>query len=378
MGRCGVTGGAMAYVKLKYVLRDVDRHGRVRHYFRKRGQRKILLRGDPGSEEFARDYRAALAGAVAPKAEQGRAVDPRSIRWLCTQYYGSGEYRRLDGRTQHVRRLILDKFCDAHGEKPFALIEARHVRRQRDDRADHPEAANSLVKALRQVFGYAVKMDMMRDNPAAKVEYFASGSEGHHSWTLDDVCRFEECHPIGSKARLALALLLYTGQRRSDVVVFGRQHVKDGWLLFTQTKNRARKPITLEIPVIPALQAVIAATPSPGLTFLETAHGRPFTANGFGNRFRKWCDQAGLPHCSAHGLRKAAAARLAEIGCSEHEIMAITGHQTLKEVVRYTRAARRKGLAESGMAKLVAGQAGSKSAQPEGGISETVCKRGEK
>lgn len=368
----------MAYVKLKYVLRDIDRHGRVRHYFRKRGQRKILLQGDPGSEEFARDYRDALAGAVAPKPSQGRAIDPRSLAWLCTQYYGSGEYRRLDGRTQHVRRLILDRFCEAHGEKPFALIEARHVRRQRDERTEHPEAANSLVKALRQVFGYAVKMDLMRDNPAAKVEYFQSGSEGHHSWTLDEVRRFEERHPVGSKARLALALLLYTGQRRSDVVVFGRQHVKDGWLLFTQAKNRARKPITLEIPVIPALQAVIEATPSTGLTFLETAFKRPFTANGFGNRFRAWCDQAGLPHCSAHGLRKAAAARLAEIGCTEHEIMAITGHQTLKEVVRYTRAARRKGLAESGMAKLVAGQAENKSAQPQAGVGEVLCKRGEK
>ena len=88
------------------------------------------------------------------------------------------------------------------------------------------------------------------------------------------------------------------------------------------------------------------------LTFLVTEYGRPFSVAGFGNKFRQWCDEAKLPHCSAHGLRKATAARLAERGATTHEIMAITGHQSLEEVERYTRAARRSQLADSGMAKL--------------------------
>ena len=71
---------------------------------------------------------------------------------------------------------------------------------------------------------------------------------GHHSWTPEEVARFELHHPIGSKARLAMALLLYTGQRRSDIVLFGKQHVRDGWLRFTQQKNRKRRPITLALP----------------------------------------------------------------------------------------------------------------------------------
>lgn len=94
----------------------------------------------------------------------------------------------------------------------------------------------------------------------------------------------------------------------------GAQHVRDGWLRFTQVKNRSRRPVTMEIPIIPALQTIIDVTPSDRTTFLATAAADSFTANGFGNRFRKWCNEAGLPHCSAHGLRKAAAARLAEIG----------------------------------------------------------------
>jgi integrase len=344
-------------IKLQYVVEDVDRHGNVRLYFRRKGQPKVRLPGIPGSAEFMDAYRQALAGqavAQAPGSTVGRKPGANTMRWLIETYYGSAEFKRLDERTQHVRRLVLDRFCevDGSGAKPFRLLLPRHIRRFRDDRADRPEAANSLVKYLRQVFAVAVSNDLMDRNPAREVPYLQSGSTGFHSWAIEEVKQFEERHPIGSKARLAMALLLYTGQRRSDVVEMGARHVHDGWLRFTQVKNRSRRPVAMEIPIIPALQAIIDVEPSDGPTFLMTAFGNSFTANGFGNRFRQWCNEAGLPHCSAHGLRKAAAARLAEIGCTEHEIMAVTGHKSLKEVSRYTRAARQKVLAASGMAKF--------------------------
>ncbi len=182
--------------------------------------------------------------------------------------------------------------------------------------------------------------------------YLLSGSSGFHSWTPEEVRTFEAFHPAGSTARLALALLLYAGQRRSDVVRFGPGMVRDGWLHFTQFKGRTRKPITLALPIVADLQAAISRSKCGADTFLVTEFGKPFTANGFGNRFRKWCDDAGLPQCSAHGLRKAAATRLAEMGCSAHEIMAITGHTTLKEVSRYTAAASQKTMAASAMARF--------------------------
>ncbi len=103
---------------------------------------------------------------------------------------------------------------------------------------------------------------------------------------------------------------------------------------------------------MPDLQAIIDATPSEHLTFLTTAFGKPFTAAGFGNWFREQCNEAGLPHCSAHGLRKAAARRLAEAGCTAHEIAAITGHASLREVQRYTKAADQTRLAVAAMDKM--------------------------
>jgi len=351
-----MTGDAMK-IRLKYVVEDVDRHGNVRLYFRRNGK-KIRLPSPIGSPEFLAAYKTAFAGeSKAKSAPKVGQVIPGSVRFLCAEYYKSAMFRELDPRTQKVRRGILDRFCQHKndGDKPFALLQPKHIRARRDEMMDRPEAANGMVKALRQLYKFAVRYDLHDRNPATEIEYLSpKNADGFHSWTLAEIEKFEETHPVGSMARLALALALYTGQRRSDLVQLGKQHVRDGWLVFTQHKNRNRSPVRQEIPIVQDLQRIIDACPTGDLTFLVTAFNRPFTSNGFGNRFRKWCDEAGLPQCSVHGLRKAAAARLAEMGCTEFEIMAITGHRTSKEVTRYTRAASQKTRAESALKRMTA------------------------
>src|SRR5690606_30267149 len=119
------------------------------------------------------------------------------------------------------------------GEKPFSQLQAKHIRLRRDALVATPEAANTMLKAIKQVFKFAVQYEHLDRNPAADVEPLKSKGDGYHSWTLDEIERFEKVHPVGTTARLALALALYTGQRRSDLVQFGKQHVRDGWLTFT-------------------------------------------------------------------------------------------------------------------------------------------------
>lgn len=286
-------------------------------------------------------------------------------------------FKELDPRTQKVRRSIRERACEekGRGEHPFALLLPRHVRKSRDEMMDRPEAANGMVKAMRQLYRYAVAYDLHDSNPAELVEYLESKNpEGFHSWTLDEIEAFEKAHPVGTTPRLALALALYTGQRRADLIQFGRQHVRDGWLIFTQNKNRNRNPVRLEIPIIPELQRIIDATPTGDLTFLISERGRPFTGDGFGNSFRAWARKAGLEDCSVHGLRKAAAARLAELGCTEQEIMAITGHRTSQQVTRYTRAASQKTRPESALRRMSGEHGGNKSVP----LSESVVAGGTK
>ena len=343
-------------ITLKYLIEDMDRHGNVRLYVRTRkGSPKVRLRETPGTEEFLDEYRAAVKGKPTLPSERKelKLPDIGTLHWLCTAYYGSAEYKQLSDRTRKVRKGILEKFCSKHGEKPFAKLEPRHIRKMRDEKTDTPESANGLIKALRQLYTFAIEYELHNANPAKDVPYLRSGSDGHHGWTIEEVAQYQRRHPVGSKARLALALMLYTGQRRSDIVQLGPQHVKDGWLTLTQTKNKNRKPVTLSIPVLSELQEVIDQTKIGNLSFIVTEFGKPFTSNGFGNWFRKRCDEAGLQHCSAHGLRKAGAAIAAENGATEKQLMAIFGWTTMKEAARYTKAANQKKLAASGIKLLV-------------------------
>jgi len=234
------------------------------------------------------------------------------------------------------------------GDKGAATLRREHIVKLMAARAEKPDSANGLRKALRALVKHAVETGLRIDDPTRDVKAIRIKSDGYHSWTDDEISQFERYHPVGSRARLAIALLLYSGQRRSDVVRMGRQHVRDGALQVRQQKTGA----SLSIPVHPELAATIAASPSEHLTFLTTQFGQPFTAAGFGSWFREQCDAAGLSACSAHGLRKAAARRLAEAGFTEHDIASITGHASLREIVRYTKAVDQKKLAASAMQKV--------------------------
>jgi integrase len=233
---------------------------------------------------------------------------------------------------------------------------SRHIRKLRDELNDTPGAANQRLKALKALFAWGCEdePELAPQNPTLGVKKLRYATRGHHSWTGDEIKQYRDRHPVGSMARLALDLLLYTGGRREDAVRLGPQHVRDGRIRFTQAKNEHRTPIHVDIPVHPELAAAIAATPSGHLTFLITKYGKPFTPPGFGNAMRDWCNQANLHHCSAHGLRKACATALAEAGATVHEIASVTGHQSLEEIERYTRAAERKQLADRAMKKFKA------------------------
>jgi integrase len=208
-------------------------------------------------------------------------------------------------------------------------------------------------------------------------EYFKTGSTGFYTWGIEDVQQFEARHPIGTKARLALALLMFTGQRHSDIIRFGKQHVKGGKLAFTQWKGRNRKPKRLQLPILPALERVIDASPCGDMTFLINDLVRPFTDAGFGNKMRQWCDEAGLPQCTAHGVRKAGATIAAENGATAHQLMAIFGWDTLKQAEVYTKAANRKRLAENSMHLIEAQEQNATESGPTSAASGTLSQKAE-
>jgi integrase len=217
-----------------------------------------------------------------------------------------------------------------------------------------PHVARSWLVGFRHFIRWCETRKLTRNDPTWGVRVKLPKSDGHHTWTEDEIAVFEAHHAIGSKERLALALGLFTAQRRGDVVRIGRQQVRNGQLTVRQQKTGT----TLTIPVHPELARIIDATPQIGhFTLLTTRSGRSYSAANFSDQFRAWCNEAGLPQrCVFHGLRKAAARRLAEAGCTAHEIAALTGHVSLREVERYTKAADQMRMAQSAMAKTTLGE----------------------
>jgi integrase len=331
----------------KYVQAWV-RDGRAYHYVRRPGHPRVRLPGLPWSPSFMAAYESALTG---PRTAIGKGrIKPGSVAAVVAEYFDSQQFfASKSAGTQRMRRGILERFRAAYGDRPFALLPAEWIEALLDSKPPH--AARSWLVTLRSLCAFALKRGYRRDDPTANIKQRKIKGDGFHTWSDDEISQFETHHPIGSKPRLALALLLYSAQRRSDVVRMGRQHIKNGVLTVKQEKTGAE----LAIPVHPHLRAVLDATPSEHLTFLVTTTGKPYGPNHFSESFREWCDAAGLPkRCSAHGVRKSACRRLAEAGCSANEIMAISGHATMKELVRYTAAADQARLARNAMTRTTA------------------------
>lgn len=349
---------------------NVDQHGRKRVRFRKAGF-STYLAGTPWSEDFMRQYAAALDGVKmqASNIGAGRTV-AGTVNAVVAGYLdysdaSTSPFKTLAAETQRTRRNILENFRNAHGDLPVyrtvgdkrvMLLTREHMQRIVNRKSATPFAQRNFLNTLRAMFQWAMKEGRIPDDPTLGVTREKVKTSGYLTWSEAHIERFETKHPIGTKGRLAFALLLYTGQRRGDIVKMGRHNIHDGILIIDQGKTEGDEEAHLEIPVHPKLREIIDGTPTVGVkSFLVTHFGKPYTAPGFGNWFREQCNAAGCPDVSAHGLRKATARRLAEIGCTAHQIASITGHASLSEVQRYTKAADRKRMAQEAMKKLIEG-----------------------
>lgn len=338
----------MAKIDLPYVQSFTDRHGHLRHYYRNRGVRAALP-GLPGSSEFMAAYAEANDRAAKPVKPAEARTKPRSINHLSVLYYGSADFLSLAPSTQRAYRGVIDRFRTDHGDKSAVHLETRHLEAIFHGMADRPEAVRNLRKRLSQLFGLCVRLGWRKDNPVTETKAPRRKRDaGFTPWTEAHIAQFRAHWKPGTRERLALELLLNTGQRRSDVVKTGPQHRKGPHIGVVQQKTGHR----LRIRIHPDLAAELASRPITDLAYLVTGQGAPFTVEGFGNFFRDACAAAGLKGLSPHGLRKAQGRRLAEAGCSEKQIAAILGHASLSEVARYTRDANQGQLADDAMDRL--------------------------
>jgi integrase len=310
-----------------HLLRQQTRHGKVVWYVRRGHGLRVRIKGEYDSPAFWADYQAALAGAPKPS----KTAKAHTLAWALGRYRESSVWSRLSNATRRQSENIYLAVVRTAGDVPLRDITADTIKAGRERRAAVPHAANNFLKAMRRFFKWAADPEegrLVAINPAIGIKLLrGNNKDGFHTWTNEEIERFEKQWPIGTRERLALDLLLYTCLSRGDVVRLGRQHVANGVITFRMEKGRGDGVVYP--PVLAILSKTIAATRTGDLTFLVTDRGTPFVKESFGNWFREACRKAGCPG-SAHGLRKAGATRAAENGATVNQLMALFGWKTEK------------------------------------------------
>jgi integrase len=332
---------------MPHLHREVSRHGKVVWYARVGGSSRgprVKLHANYGTPEFWAEYQAALAST--PR----KAVPPHegTLAWLLERYRETTAWTYLSAATRRQRENIFLHVIETAGREPFAKITTATIMGGRDRRANTPAQARNFLDAMRGLFRWAAKARLVKTDPTAGVgNPPRPKSDGFIPWTEEHVTAYEKRWPIGTRQRVWLDVLLYSGLRRGDAVRFGRQHVRNG----SGTLKTEKTGTEVTLPILPVLAETLAAGPCGDLTFIAGENGRPLTKESFGNVFRKACRDAGVPG-SAHGVRKIAATRAANAGATVAELEAIFGWQGGTMAALYTRAADRRRLAQGAMHKL--------------------------
>lgn len=274
---------------------------------------------------------------------------PGTVNVLIASYYQTADFTRLRSSTKRTYCNLIERFRADHGHRLVKEMQRTHVAKIINAKVETPSAANNFLRMIHLLMRHAVEIGWRDDDPTRGVRKIRHRTDGFATWTEAQIDAFVAHHKAGTRAHLAIMLLIHTGQRRGDAVSLGFGNLEDGFLSLRQAKTGN----AAQIPVHPELGAIIDTLPRDAESFLVTSTGKPFAPASLTNWFRRVVREAGLPdNLSPHGLRKAACVRLADAGCSPHEIMAISGHTSLSEVTRYTVAAGKKQLASRAMAAL--------------------------
>jgi integrase len=305
------------------------------------------------SEAFRIEYARALA-AISP--EHDRPVIGGSVRALLRDFKSSPEWAALAPKTQADYARVLDHLRPI-GEFQADNVRRQHVIRIRNKMESNRRTQDLFVAAVSRMFSIGTDLGYTDRNPAARIERL-NNPESYEPWPLSARERFE-ASDMPDWMRDAYMLALWTGQRESDVLRLPRSrfdgngfHIRQGRPEAKRGKGRRGPVVTLYVPAAAPLRAYLNRRTLTGLMFVADGDGKPIRPDTLRKAMRAHLDSIGLYDLHFHGLRHTTATALAEAGCSPHEIMAITGHQTEQMVKLYTRKVEQKRLAASAVRKL--------------------------
>jgi integrase len=325
-------------------------------------------------------YEQAMAGTAAVPLGT-KLIRRGTIKHLVNTYLHSAVFADLAKETQRTRRNVLVRFECEHGDKRVALLKREHIAAMFKQKSEKKFGAINWLKTLRALTKFAIDEGLLKTDPTKGMRNLSGATTGYMTWLDPQIDQYRAHHKLGTVARLAIELLLNIAARRHDVHEIGHQHINnDGKLCWRPHKTLRTTGKLLKIGVLPELRAALEALPKQAradgvLTFLVTDYGKPFaSAAAFGNKFADWCKAAGLKpvlcadgqtrNYRAHGLRKAALRRLAHAGATGVELMAVSGHSSLKQLQKYLDEVDQERAADAAFTKLVS--AGGQTANTSG------------
>lgn len=349
----------MSDLKLDFpgLLKEKMKSGNVRYRVRLEGnpRKRVNLLVTPDHPDFQEFYLAARRGIqLKPESTPVERSVRGSIAWLIYKYMEHLEGRVHAGlsspMTLKKKGLLLKKLRGTCGEYS-SDIPTSEVIKIRDAMKDTPAFADSMVEAIRVMYRWAVERGICDVNPAIGVSKIDKGNGGAIPWTQDDLRQYKKFHPFGTNAYLCLTLFMFTACRIGDALFLGRNNEFErhgirgiGW------QPSKKGSAYVKIPMLPPLYKATRAMKVQGDRYLLTGDGQPFRSpDALGQRFRKWCREAGLENRSSHGIRKAAGHLLAQEGCTQYQIMCIHGHTEAKTSEVYTKGIERWKMAADAM-----------------------------
>ena len=322
-----------------------DRHGKRRWRYRVKGF-SAELGTVFGSDEFYSRYdeaenRSKTKGTIGAARTIAGSIDD-----LVAHFYKL-HFPTIQQNTRADYRSVIEPLRLKHGKKRVAQLKVPHVMALKAEMSETPVQANKMLKRLSQMMDLAVQMEWATANPVKGVKKYRVTTEGFHTWDEGEIARFYEVHPIGTPAHMCMTLMLYTGAAKVDAVKMGPANVKIGRIEYRRQKTKKNPSgVIVDIPMHPVLIKAINAQ-CVTFTYLETGQGKARSRKGLGTSMRKWCDKAGLPLCSSHGLRKAICRRIAEAKGTPFEIMSVSGQVILAMAQKYCETFGRRDLADS-------------------------------
>lgn len=326
----------------------VSKNGRrfFQHRYRYLGRKRCLSLGEyphvtiQEARTKVGEQRAMLARDVDPADEREQRRSEPTLAEFARDHYmpHSRQHKKTweEDEWKIERRMV-----PAMGHLRLSGITTRDVTAYHSVEKNRTSSvtANHHLTLIKRMLNLAVKWGFLEHSPAAAVEKFKEPPQRERYLTKEELPRFLKAldELTDRSAAAALALALYTGCRRNEIMSlrWDQVHLGEGRLYLPVTKNNRSRSVLLNPRALKVLEELEARGKRGEYLF----PARPGTKLPYRRDMRKTfanvCKAAGITGLRIHDLRHSFATLAIQGGASLYDVQKLLGHQDIAMTQRY-------------------------------------------